>query len=106
MTTPNEERAGHTPWSVKPKFYGDGFHIMSAPIGGRTFRLFSSDCASEADALKAAAAPELLRELDGFVRDLTDSLRNRENTLTINHDALCERIQRALAVIAKARGEV
>lgn len=33
--------------------------------------------------------------LEGFIRDLTGSLRNRETMLTINHAALCARIEQA-----------
>ncbi|MXO67763.1 hypothetical protein GRI72_02810 [Altererythrobacter marinus] len=99
MTTPNEERAGHTPWSVKPKFSGDGFHIMSAPIGGRTFRLFSSDCASEADALKAAAAPELLDAAEKWGVILTVGIMHSEPS------KVREAMDDLAAAIAKARGE-
>lgn len=38
--------------------------------------------------------------LQGFVDDLTNSLRNRETMLTINHDALRKRIDQAKAVLA------
>lgn len=53
--------------------------------------------------------PDAVREaLQGFINDLTGSLRNRDTMLTINHDALRRRIvegQAALAALDSRAGD-
>ncbi len=76
--------------------HGDGGH--------RALEVGTKQAALEAEQIVAGlfAAPsadKLRAVVEGFVSDLTGSLKNRSTMLTINHNALTARIDQALAVL-------
>lgn len=85
------------PWTFKELICsGGGWAILSAAVGGRTFSLFKSVNASEADARLAAAAPELFKAL----APLVDAMPVNGGMVRFDGDELAA----ARAAVAKARG--